>query len=132
MKKKKKIPIKRLKKKLWKLVSEYIRKRDKNICFTCGRYADGSGFHAGHYIPSSICGSFLRYNEKNINGQCFRCNIHLGGYGARYHQRMVQVYGQETVDELWKLKEINIPWKEADYLKAIEYYKNLIKNNELL
>lgn len=127
MKKKKKIPITRLKKKLWKLCSEYIRKRDKNICFTCDRRAEGAGYHCGHFIPSSTCGIHLRYDERNLKGQCFRCNIHLGGNGAVFYKRMVLSHGQEYVDELFKIKEEVHQWKEQDYLDKIDYYKNLLK-----
>ena len=61
-KKQRKLSKKGLKNKLWKVCSEYIRRRDKGICFTCGRKASGSGYHAGHYIPSSTCGITLRYD----------------------------------------------------------------------
>lgn len=123
-KKKKKPSISKLKKKLWKACSLYIRLRDKGICFTCGRFAEGPGFHAGHFIPSSICGILLKYDEDNIHGQCFYCNINLGGYGARYHQRMVEEYGEVFVQELWEKKNQSnrAKWTEADYTAKTLYY----------
>lgn len=118
----------KLKEALWKICSEYVRKRDKNICFTCGRWAEGSGYHAGHFIASSICGSLLRHDERNLKGQCYNCNINLGGNGPEYYRRMVALHGQEYVDTLFKEKETNNPWKEQDYLDKIEYYKNKLKD----
>ena len=125
--KKHKNSFKTLKNKLWKLVSEYIRKRDKGICITCGRWAEGKGYHAGHYIPKAICGMVLRYSDRNIYGQCYNCNINLGGNGAKFHIELVKRYGQGFVDDLWKQKEILIKWEEEDYLRMIEYYKIKLK-----
>lgn len=118
-----------LRKKLWKVCSYYIRARDGGVCFTCGRQSEGSGYHAGHYIPSSVGGIALRYDERNIHGQCYHCNINLGGYGAMYHKKMIEVHGQELVDELWKIKNQNITkWSTEDFLNKIKYYESKIKN----
>ena len=61
----KKKSIGQLKKALWKVFSEYIRKRDKGICISCGRYAEGSGYHAGHFVPKSVGGLTLYFDEEN-------------------------------------------------------------------
>ena len=128
--KKKKNNLKKLRKKLETVCNRYIRLRDKNICFTCGKFAEGHGYHAGHYIPKSICGVNLRYNELNIHGQCYRCNIHLGGYGAMYDQRMRSVYGEKVVNGLWAQKKPGAKWYEKDFLERIEYFTNKLKDYE--
>ena len=56
---KKKQSISTLKKKLWKEFSLFIRNRDKWNCYTCGRRAEGSGLHAGHFISKSVGGISL-------------------------------------------------------------------------
>ena len=114
-------------KKLWKITSEYIRKRDRGVCFTCGRYCEGQNYHAGHYIPSSICGINLRYDERNIHGQCYNCNINLGGFGAMYERKLLEVSGKEKVDELWEIKKQNGKWYQKDYQNKIEYYQNKLR-----
>ena len=58
------------KKKLWKYFSAYIRARDGYRCFTCDRFATGSGMHAGHFITNSVGGLGLRYEETNVHAQC--------------------------------------------------------------
>ena len=116
-----------LKKKLWRVTSKYIRARDKNICFTCDRFAEGSGYHAGHFIPQSTCGLYLKYDERNIAGQCYHCNINCGGNGAEYYRRMVEKHGQEYVDEIFRDKQRTTKWTEQDYLDKIEYYKELLE-----
>jgi len=62
----KKKSISSLKKKLWKVFADYIKKRDKYTCFTCGRKGEGSGMHAGHFIPKASGGLALYFNEDNV------------------------------------------------------------------
>lgn len=123
LKKKSKSKIPTLKRKLWKIFSEYVRKRDKNVCFTCGRKAFGVGYHAGHFIPKSVGGIVLYFHPDNVKGQCYNCNINLGGNQYEYGQKL----GEEKVKELYKLK--NSPpqkWDEQRYLFEIEWYKRLL------
>lgn len=76
-KSKQKIPV--LKRKLWEVFSKYIRQRDRGICFICSRKCEGSGYHAGHFIPKSVGGLILYFNEDNVHGCCYHCNVNLGG-----------------------------------------------------
>ncbi len=105
-----------LKKKLWKIFSQYIRARDKNICFTCGRYGEGSGMHAGHFVPKSVGGNTLYFHEDNCHAQCYNCNINLGGNQYEYGMRL----GQEKAEMLRKLKY-------ATFKTDINYYEEKIK-----
>lgn len=119
-------PISRMKRKLWAVFSEYIRKRDKGICFTCGRKAEGSGYHAGHFISKAVGGVVLYFHPENCRGQCYNCNINLGGNQWEYGQKL----GAEKVKELYALK--NTPpqkWDQARYEYEINWYKQLL--NEL-
>lgn len=118
-----KSPVSKLKAKLWKVFSAYIRGRDKGICFTCGIRAEGSGYHAGHFIPKSVGGIALYFHPENTRGQCYRCNIHLGGNQYEYSQRL----GEETVKRLYAVK--NGPpqkWSTDRYDREIEWYTRLL------
>lgn len=117
----KKQSVSSLKKKLWIEFSKYIRNRDQWICFTCGRYAEGSGMHAGHFISKSVGGISLYFHESNVNAQCYNCNINLSGNIWEYGQRL----GEEKVKELYKIKQQTAKWSIDDYLKKIDYYKDL-------
>lgn len=119
----KKKSISTLKKKLWTLFSQYIRQRDKYICFTCGRKGEGSGMHAGHFISKSVGGIALYFHEDNVHAQCYNCNINLGGHQWEYGVRL----GKEKVDELYKIKNQINKWTIEDYEKKIEYYKSKIQ-----
>lgn len=121
---KKKKTISQLKKELWKVFAKYIKHRDKNICFTCGRYAEGSGMHAGHFIPKSVGGITLYFNEDNVHAQCYNCNINLSGNQYEYGQRL----GLKKTEELLRLKQIITKWSEENYNVKIEYYKNKTEN----
>lgn len=118
-KSKKKPSISSLKKKLWVEFSLYIRNRDNWTCFTCGRKAEGSGLHAGHFISKSIGGISLYFHEENVHAQCYNCNINLSGNIWEYGQRL----GKETVDKLYKIKNETAKWSVSDYQEKILYYK---------
>ena len=111
----------KLKRKLWKVFALYIKERDKRQCFTCSKKVEGSNCHAGHYVPKSIGGLALYFHEQNVHVQCYRCNINLGGFGAMYHQKMIKKYGQEAVDELWRIKN-QVITKNFPYEELIEKY----------
>ena len=109
------------KKKAWAVFSAWIRKRDKGICFTCDRFCEGSGYHAGHYIPRSLS-SYLYFDERNVSGQCYRCNIHLSGNADEYAARL----GEDVVKQLrldkgkykqWSIKELEA--LAEDYKKRL-------------
>ncbi len=114
-----------LKRKLWEVFSKYIRERDNYTCFTCGRKGEGSGMHAGHFIAKSAGGLLLYFHEKNVNAQCYQCNINLGGNQYIYGKKL-----GKTAEELYKLKGKVVKWSTLDYEEKIALYKEkLIKLN---
>jgi hypothetical protein len=118
--KKKKTPsISKLKKKLWETFSLYIRTRDNYTCFTCGRKGEGSGMHAGHFVPKSVGGLALYFHEENVHAQCYHCNINLGGNIWEYTVKL----GLAKSEELHRLKGITTKWTVSDYEEKIAHYK---------
>jgi hypothetical protein len=105
------------KKKAWESFSRWIRNRDKGVCFTCNRPCEGAGYHAGHYIPRSLSG-YLYFDERNVHGQCYRCNIHLSGNADEYAVRL----GENIVAELRADKNKYRQWTEKDLREIIEKY----------
>jgi len=114
--------------KLWEHCKRITREKYKNQdgsfnCFTCGRRIDSpSSAQTGHFIPSSICGAYLRYDLRNLRIQCYHCNINLGGSGATYYKNLVAEVGQVAVDQLFKDKQ--------KIVKALEHYQKLLKEYE--
>lgn len=120
-----------LKKKCWKLCSEYNRRKDCNFkgytaCVTCGRIKHWKELQGGHFIPSR-CNSIL-FDDRGIHAQCYGCNCGQGGMWVEYEEYMLDRYGEEVVKELKRLKtqtkKFTIPELEA----LIEEYKLKIKN----
>lgn len=87
--------------------NRYIRERDKGLgCISCGSHAHmmgGSGlggvWDAGHFRSVGSAPE-LRFEPKNVNGQCRSCNGFKGGMPKEYAQGIVQRYGQERLDWL--------------------------------
>ncbi len=71
----------------WYYLSRHVRERDVKkygACISCGRPIAVDTSNAGHFMPAADCGRDLLFDEKNVNGECPRCNswdeTHLLGY----------------------------------------------------
>lgn len=125
--KKSKTPIAKSKEILWDTVKALIRKRDGNKCFICGKSdLSGAGWHGGHFIPSSTCGMFLRYDIRNVHSSCYYCNINLGGNGAMFYKRLAEEYNQDFVNKLFIDKNKTVKWDISDLERMTEYHKKLL------
>jgi hypothetical protein len=113
-------------KKLWSIFSKWIRERDNYTCFTCGKKAEGSGMHAGHFITGATCTAKLYFDEMNVHAQCYHDNINLSGNWVVYEKKMIEKYGKEKVDEL-KLRRT----LEMGHKVDITWYQDKIKQYEM-
>ncbi len=121
-----------LKKRIWKVISLYIRLKyaDDNgyvSCVTCGITKHYKQMQAGHFVPQAQ-GDACRYIEENIHPQDYRCNINLGGNGIEYNAFMLDTYGQEKIDELRKLSRTTAKLSLDDLLEIEREYKELLNN----
>lgn len=90
-----------LKKALWEECRRITKERYGNTCYTCRRTPlEGSNWHVGHFLTSSVCSMPLRYDLANLRPQCFACNIHKSGNWLAFESRLVEDEGQSYVDEL--------------------------------
>jgi len=79
--------------KTWDLFAAYVKQRDGDVCFSCGKGGLIShDWHAGHMFPSGN-NAVIRYEPKNVHSQCGRCNCFLRGNGAAYVAHFLEVYG---------------------------------------
>ncbi len=120
-----------VKKRLWALVSLYIRRKysDDNgycSCVTCGATKPYKQMQAGHFVPKKK-GNAVYFVEENIHPQCYQCNINLGGYGAMYNKFMLDTYGQEKIDELLDLAQTTVKFTVNDLLDMEDYFKERLK-----
>ena len=111
-----------LKKHLWKIFSRYIRQRDKGKCFTC----NGEGNQAGHYRTGATCNNYLYFDERNVNCQCFHCNINLSGNWRVYQQRIHYRYGQE-IDEVFDRINQKDGW-DYPFIEKIKEYEDKLRS----
>lgn len=109
MKKIKKPNLAKLKKKAWKIMSNYIRIMASNAdgyaeCVTCKnpKPMNWKKLHGGHFIPGRK--GWILFNEDCINPQCYVCNILLKGNWANYYEYMVRKHGLSKVLDLIELK----------------------------
>jgi hypothetical protein len=75
-------------------------------------------------LPKGSCGSFLKYDLRNLRPQCYNCNINLGGNGAVFMQKMIIREGQEYVDQIFRDSNLII--------KAYDHYELLLEKYKLL
>ena len=111
-------------------VNAYICERDKQKgCISCGvALSDsvvGGGCDAGHY-RSRGSSPHLRFDIRNIHGQCKRCNRYLAGNVTEYRTGLINRIGIEALEAL---ESDNTPRKfTIDELKDIKaLYKRKLK-----
>lgn len=119
---------------LQKLVNEYCRKRDCRdkggaACISCLRWYAYEDLQGGHFIP--VGSSAIRFDERNINAQCRRCNHFLSGNQMHYQDNLIKKYGQPVVDGLRAREGITRQWKQWELKELIAEYKEKLngKNN---
>ena len=122
----------KLKSKLDKIFSEYIRLRDSDHkgnckCISCGKEASafGGSIHAGHFMSRRHLAT--RWDEKNVNSQCSYCNTFLNGNQYRASIGINNKYGNGTAEELEKRSKTIIKLSRVDYEEAIANIKEKIK-----
>ena len=104
--------------------NQYIRLRDANKrCVSCGKINDGR-FDAGHFFPVSTHQQ-LRFDERNVHGQCRECNSHKSGNFAAYEKGLIYRLGEKTVTDL---RAANNQQKlcETELKELIKKYKEKI------
>jgi len=106
---------------LQNIVNKYCRLRDcfgegGAACISCKTWYPFERGDGGHFIPTTS--SAIRFDERNVNFQCHRCNRFLHGNQANYYVGMVSKYGQEVVDELMSRQHETKKWS-ADEIKTL-------------
>ena len=130
LKKPKKVKTKslaKLRKELWGWFSKFIRARDGGVCFTCGATGCvGSNYHAGHFIPQSVCNMDARFDDRFVRGQCFRCNINLSGNSVEFRKELVKCLEKGALEEYENSYKNPVKWGRVDFEVEIAHYKALV------
>lgn len=120
-----------LKKKLWKLFSEYIRRKGADddgtaSCVSCGTTAHWKNLQAGHYVSRSA-GLSLYFDEINVSPQCVSCNIFKGGNLPLYALYLRRTYGDGILEALDAKRREFRKISTSEYLEMIERYKSKLE-----
>ena len=111
-----------LSRKLDKVFSQYIRRRDcdeKGIgkCITCGTV---TLLQAGHFIGRTA--KATRWLSDNCHGQCPRCNCWGYGEQALYYQALVKKLGHDRVNELMRLRRTTVKFSREELQAMIDRF----------
>jgi len=84
-------PLPKLKRKAEKIFHAWVVKKEKGICFTCGKL----GNQAGHFKHNR-----LDFDEMNVHCSCAYCNLYLHGNLGVYAVKLIDKYGRKKFDDL--------------------------------
>lgn len=126
MKKPKKTKISSLKKTTQALANRYARERDcfgdsGAACISCGVWKSFEELDGGHFIPTTS--SAIRFDERNINAQCTRCNRFLHGNPRHYYKGMLRKFGEDVVDDLEAREFDTKKWTREELEEIRQYYR---------
>lgn len=121
-----------LKKKLDAVFSEYIRRRSviegswgKIRCACCGVLIPWKKAQNMHYVGRAHMNT--RWDERNCNAGCLRCNVMLNGNYPAYTKYLLDSYGAEWLDRLILDGRKIRQWTPDELKELINKYQELIK-----
>ena len=122
----------KLTEKAQKVFNAWIRARDSKdgyfTCISCFKTLPIESMNAGHYVPVKG-GSFLRFHEDNVNGECQRCNgfdeFHLIGY----RKHLLLKIGKNRVEWLENNRNKVYKWSKSVLDDIITQYSIKSKTN---
>src|SRR3990167_1129532 len=123
-------PVSKLKRKLWKIFSEYIRRRSADwrgnaSCVTCGVTKNWKELQAGHFVQGRH--NMVLFDLKNTQVQCYVCNVVKHGNLLEYYDYMLNNYGRDVIKELRSLDKQNKQFTSLELLEKITFYQTALK-----
>lgn len=131
---KKKPTLRLLEKKLDKIFSIAIRRRHADAggtvrCCTCPALMHWKESDCGHWIKRQH--RAVRWDERNVDTQCTRCNHFMGGAQDEFAQHIIATHGLKTFNELLTLKHKPVKFTRSDLETLIEKYTAEVKALDL-
>jgi hypothetical protein len=120
------LSLRSLKGKLDRIFSEYVRLRDSDAngycrCISCGKICRWKEMDAGHFVNRSHMS--LRYDERNVNAQCRKCNRFDEGNPTGYMRGLKEKYGSGIIEMLEVKKHTVSRMTRFDYELLTAHYK---------
>lgn len=96
--------------------NEFIRLRDSDangnfVCISCGVMKSKAQLQAGHFYPSGQ-NPAVRFDERNVNGECVHCNYYSGDHLLKYQPNLIEKIGHDEFEAL-----------STKMLRGKKYYK---------
>jgi len=113
----------KLEKKLWAECKRIIRARYPHDCYTCeAKNIEGCNMQTGHFYPKGALGASMKYDLRILRLQCMRCNIHHGGMGSVYANRLEKELGKSAYKALYDECRLS----KGKPIKAFDHYTKLL------
>jgi len=111
-------------KRLDKIFSEYIRRRNGEMvnCVTCGSKAHWKKMQAGHFMSRRHMST--RWHEDNVQVQCPKCNIWDQGQQYAYSKFL----GEIKSEELLQLSKKIVKFTDQELIEMAEQYEQKVNN----
>ena len=110
--------------KLDKLVKDWVKRRDDNICQYCGIYCEGSNCHASHVIPVSH-GQHLRFEPLNMKVLCYHHHLNWWHKNPTEAGKWFTKKFPDRIKFLNKEKKITKKLTDEELQSEIEIYKKM-------
>lgn len=115
-----------LKKKLDKLVKDYVKQRDNYTCQRCNKIVEGTNCHASHVLPVGSHAN-MQFDPLNMKVLCYHDHINW------WHKNPLESgeWYRQTFPERWAYLEaqdkLRIKLTTVELQEKIDYYKNITK-----
>lgn len=122
-------PLRALLKIAVKWCNQYIRQRDHGKpCVSCGKYTT---LQAGHFYSAGKYAG-LRFDDRNIHGQCLQCNYYGSmETGAAYERELRNRLGIVELERLHqdaaRLKRGLFKWDRFSVIEKIVKFHSLVR-----
>ena len=122
--------IRKQRKRLDSIFSKYIRLRDSDSkgyvnCITCGSRFYYTEVDCGHFITRKEIAT--RFDERNCNAQCRKCNSFLAGNIEVYEKMVDKKWGEGTAEELRSMRNTLVRLSSIEYDELIKEYSHKLK-----
>ena len=106
--------------------SQYIRlryaKNEIAECYTCDKKDHYKKLQAGHFASRRHYST--RWNEYNVQVQCYSCNIGMQGLQFEFGKRLNKEYGDGFAEKLLIESKQVVKFTDNDLKDMIQHYKN--------
>lgn len=110
-----------------RVFNTFIRERDVGKkCITCSTILGKVKYDAGHYYSAGGHPS-IRFDERNVHGQCVNCNRDKHGNLILYNQTILERISNEDLEELRRLSNTTRKYTIIELKDLIKEYRQKLK-----